>query len=724
MELLAPAGSLTNLYAAIESGADAIYLGGKAFNARASAANFTLEELEEGVRIAHLYGVAIYVTVNILIGDKELKELRQYIRDLDRIGVDAVIVQDLATARIVQEESSRLVIHGSTQMTATNLATVNYLYRMGFHRVVLGRELSLDEIIYITKHAKAEIEVFVHGALCVCYSGQCLMSSYIGGRSGNRGGCAQPCRLPYDLVDGKGDTLLPSGPAHLMSPKDLNYADHLTEMIQAGVHSFKVEGRMKQESYVRDVISSYRHVMDRAGVITKEEKRRLGDAFNRGFTQHYLTGTEGKSMITYETPAGKSNREAIPAEAMRRHIPLYAYVTGSLGEYLSLTYMTESGVSATVTSDYVLVEPKNAGTTEEQIFKQVSRLGGTPFELLSVQVPEGAYYIPVSVLNQLRRDAVVELEEALLAHYEEEIRVKPVPNQLAACAVERTVEPMVSVRCDEWENVKGAIRGGAKKIIFGGDRWQRRPYNLGIYKEIVDYVQSHGATITFAMPRIVREREVEGYKKDLQAMVEAAPDSIAISFLGGLEWLEELGYTGAVEGDSSLNMFNSEALQVLNDLGLTSVMLSEEATMEQLRGMAGNAPIPIEAMVDGQVELMVTEHCVISAFAGQGVKKDCPGVCLQKDYLLKDRRGDFFPLRTDPYCRMHILNCRLLDMKPYVKDLLQKGLSIFRLEARQGTEEEVASRVKMYVDLLAGRAEAPSKENQEVTRGHYFKGIF
>ncbi len=724
MELLAPAGSLTNLYAALESGADAIYLGGKVFNARASAANFTIEELEEGVRVAHLYGVAVYVTVNILIGDKELKELRKYIRELDRIGVDAVIVQDLATARIVQEESSRLVIHGSTQMTATNLATVDYLYRMGFQRVVLGRELSMEEIIYITTHTKAEIEVFVHGALCVCYSGQCLMSSYIGGRSGNRGACAQPCRLPYDLLDGKEESVLPKGPAYLMSPKDLNYADHLTEMIEAGVHSFKVEGRMKQESYVRDVISSYRQVMDRAGAITKAEKKRLSDAFNRGFTQHYFTGTEGKSMITYTSPAGKANREVETEKTVLRTIPLYAYVTGELGAPISLTFMTEKGVSATATSDYMLVPPKNAGTTEEQVFKQVGRLGGTPFELLSVQVPEGSYYIPASVLNQLRRDAIVLLEGALLDYYEEAIRVKPALNRLVPVRTEGAVEPMVSARCDEWENVKGALRGGAKKIIFGGDRWQRRPYALSIYKEVVDYVRSQGASITLAMPRIVREREVESYLPTLKAMVEANPDSIAISFLGGIEWLEQLGYTGAIEGDASLNIFNGTAVQVLEDMGLSSFTLSEEATMEQLRGMANTSRIPVEGMVDGEVELMVTEHCAISAFAGQGVKKDCPGVCLQDNYSLKDRKGDLFTLRTDPYCRMHILNSKQLDMKPYVKELLQKGLSIFRVEARQGDEKEVASRVKQYVDLLAGRMEAPPKENQSVTRGHYFKGIF
>lgn len=246
MELLAPAGNLENFIAALEAGCDAIYLGGKAFSARAKASNFSIEELEKLVRIAHIKGVVIYVAVNIVISDQELDALETYIRELDRIGVDGIIVQDVAALCVAKRVSKHLEIHASTQMTASNLATVEYLYRLGMNRVVLSRELSLEEIRYITQHTRAEIEVFVHGALCVSYSGQCLMSSFIGGRSGNRGACAQPCRLPYTLLTQHGEVVPGTKDSYLMSPKDLNYAEYMKDLMDMGVASFKVEGRMKK----------------------------------------------------------------------------------------------------------------------------------------------------------------------------------------------------------------------------------------------------------------------------------------------------------------------------------------------------------------------------------------------------------------------------------------------------------------------------------------------
>lgn len=283
MELLAPAGTSENFLAALEAGADAIYLGGKVFNARANAANFDIEELEEAVRLAHLLNVSVFVTVNILVGDTELSDLKTYLQELERIHVDAIIVQDLAVAELAKKVAPKLHLHASTQLTATNLGTVRFLERMGFTRVVLAREMSLAEIEHICKEAKAEIEVFVHGALCVCYSGQCLMSSFIGGRSGNRGACAQPCRLPYELLDGKGQAVNGADEAYIMSSKDLNYSEHMSELMAAGVASFKVEGRMKKASYVREVIGSYRTIIDRAGQSTKKEQARLKEGFNRGF---------------------------------------------------------------------------------------------------------------------------------------------------------------------------------------------------------------------------------------------------------------------------------------------------------------------------------------------------------------------------------------------------------------------------------------------------------
>lgn len=308
VELLAPAGSREALVAAVESGANAVYLAGSMFGARAYASNFDEEGLREAIRFAHLRGVLINVAVNTIVGDEELPVLRDYLRFLYEAGADAVLVQDLGVAKIARETVPELPLHASTQMTVHSLEGVLALQELGFARVVLSRELSLKEIRHICSHCQVEIEVFMHGALCVCYSGQCLMSSMIGGRSGNRGRCAQPCRLPYDLVDEKGrDLLQDQAGEYLLSPKDMNTIEIIPELIEAGVASLKIEGRMKRPEYVATVVSTYREAIDRhyAGegyLVTQQERDNLAQIFNRDFTTAYLLDRPGKEMMSDRRP--------------------------------------------------------------------------------------------------------------------------------------------------------------------------------------------------------------------------------------------------------------------------------------------------------------------------------------------------------------------------------------------------------------------------------------
>ena len=263
VELLAPAGNFEALKAAVEAGADAVYLAGSNFGARAYAGNFSPEELTKAVRFAHLRGVAVHVTVNTIVADSELDSLAEYLSFLNEVGVDAILVQDLGVAALAKRVAPKLILHASTQMTVHSLEGVQFLENMGFSRVVLAREMTLPEIEYICANSEAEIEIFMHGALCVCYSGQCLMSSMIGARSGNRGRCAQPCRLPYELIDENGTDLL-EGKAgtYLLSPKDLNTLELLPKLIAAGVDSLKIEGRMKRPEYVAVVVETYRAALD------------------------------------------------------------------------------------------------------------------------------------------------------------------------------------------------------------------------------------------------------------------------------------------------------------------------------------------------------------------------------------------------------------------------------------------------------------------------------
>ena len=807
MELLAPAGTMENFMAALESGADAIYLGGKVFNARAHAANFGIDELREAVRLAHILDVSVYVTVNILIGDTELKDLEQYIKDLDSIGVDAIIVQDLAVAEIAKRVAPNIHLHGSTQMTAATLDAVRFYESLGFTRVVLARELSLKEIQHICKHCKAEIEVFVHGALCVCYSGQCLMSSFIGGRSGNRGACAQPCRLPYELLDSKGESVLPKHEAYLLSPKDLNYSEHMNELVAAGVTSFKVEGRMKKVSYVRQVIGTYREILDEAS-IHENQRKALASGFNRGFSTAYLEDTVGRQMMTVVAPnhQGKPIGESYtkkgevylsltepieqgslvkilqsngsvtyytvddewtcvsdtlykgrPAEGLAvgqlylastpkntksrglqeftRKYDMSVYLSvGSDGEtnYTELTAILDSGLSVTVTNEYVPAIANKVPTSLEKVTEQLGRLGNTLFRLSYVDIPDGPYMWPASVLNALRRDAVIALETALITHHVESWQALQVTGDVdydfkAQHELSYDTCPMISARVDEIEGVKAAIAGGAQKIVFGGDRLSRTPYALSVYDEVARLCAQSDVICTFATPRVVKDDEVEAYKHTLEAIVQAHPDSISIHVPQALLWLRELGYTGAIEADTGLNIFNTPTLHFWEQLHISCVNPSQELTLKQITELAKHSHVPIETMIHGYTEMMISEYCAIASFVGTGSKVNCPMPCVKESYSLKDRKGEIFPIRTDPYCRMHIMNSHEMDMRAYVPMLLQKGISILRVDGRHMKPSYVKDIVSQYVGIATGTMEAPPKkidsQGESITRGHYFRGI-
>lgn len=807
MELLAPAGTMENFMAALESGADAIYLGGKVFNARAHAANFGIDELREAVRLAHILDVSVYVTVNILIGDTELGELENYLKDLDSIGVDAIIVQDLAVAEIAKRVAPNIHLHGSTQMTAATLDAVRFYESLGFTRVVLARELSLKEIQHICKHCKAEIEVFVHGALCVCYSGQCLMSSFIGGRSGNRGACAQPCRLPYELLDSKGESVLPKHEAYLLSPKDLNYSEHMNELVAAGVTSFKVEGRMKKVSYVRQVIGTYREILDKAS-IQENQRKALASGFNRGFSTAYLEDTVGRQMMTVVAPnhQGKPIGESYtkkgevylsltepieqgslvkilqsngsvtyytvddewtcvsdtlykgrPAEGLAvgqlylastpkntksrglqeftRKYDMSVYLSvGSNGEtnYTELTAILDSGLSVTVTNEYVPAIANKVPTSLEKVTEQLGRLGNTLFRLSYVDIPDGPYMWPASVLNALRRDAVTALETALITHHVESWQALQVTGDVdydfkAQHELSYDTCPMISARVDEIEGVKAAISGGAQKIVFGGDRLSRIPYALSIYDEVARLCAQSDVICTFATPRVVKDDEVEAYKHTLEAIVQAHPDSISIHVPQALLWLRELGYTGAIEADTGLNIFNTPTLHFWEQLHISCVNPSQELTLKQITELAKHSHIPIETMIHGYTEMMISEYCAIASFVGTGSKVNCPMPCVKESYSLKDRKGEIFPICTDPYCRMHIMNSHEMDMRAYVPMLLQKGISILRIDGRHMKPNYVQDIVSQYVSIANGTIDAPPKkvdsQGESITRGHYFRGI-
>lgn len=386
-ELLSPAGNFESLKAAVENGADAVYLGGREFNARRNADNFDRKELKKACIYAHLKGVKIYVTINILLSDEELKQVGDFIEYLCDIGVDGIIIQDVGLASFIRSNFKDVKLHASTQMTIHNVEGAKLLKDLNFNRIVLARELSLEEIIQIKFQTGLEIESFVHGALCFCYSGQCLMSSFIGGRSGNRGQCAQPCRMPYNLVNEKGERISEKG--YLLSPKDLNMIEYLPLLIEAGIDSFKIEGRLKRPEYVALVTSIYRKAIDRfienpeKYSVTSDEKRQLAKMFNRGFTTGYYFNNPGARLISIDCPKNKGILlgKVVDFNVKTNRAKILLYDELKLGD--GIDFRGKEGFGHTVTKLYkgdVSIEQADKGDVIEIATKRPLNKGITVYK--------------------------------------------------------------------------------------------------------------------------------------------------------------------------------------------------------------------------------------------------------------------------------------------------------------------------------------------------------
>ena len=466
VELLAPAGSREALVAAVENGANAIYLAGNAFGARAYASNFDREALREAIHFAHLRKVAIHVTVNTIVADEEMGPLRDYLRFLYEAGADAVLVQDLGVARVAHETVPDLPLHASTQMSVSSLEGVRALAELGFTRVVLARELSLKEIRHICAHASVEIETFMHGALCVCYSGQCLMSSMIGGRSGNRGRCAQPCRLPYTLVDEKGqDVLGDKAGSYLLSPRDLSTIDVIPDLIEAGVSSLKIEGRMKRPEYVATVVRTYREAIDtyyagKGYAVTQEERDDLAQIFNRDFTTAYLEGRPGKAMMSDRRP---NNRGLLIGRVTaydwdRRIVTVKLSGRLGLGDQVDFWVKVGGRVTATISA---LTDAKGRAVEEGQAGDTVS------------------FAIPSAVRDH---DRVFKVYDARLMERAKETYASGAPVRRIPVAIEVRAaigEPLTVTLCDA-EGHRGEGR-----TDFIGEPARKRPLSEEIIRKQV-----------------------------------------------------------------------------------------------------------------------------------------------------------------------------------------------------------------------------------------------
>lgn len=708
MELLAPAGSFDALRAAVENGADAVYLGGKAYSARASATNFSHEELQSAVDYCHIRGVRVYVTVNTLLRNGELTGAIKYLARLYQWGVDGVIVQDLGLARRARLEVPHLEIHGSTQMTLHNYHDLQPLERLGLTRVVLARELDLKAIREIKEKTNLELEVFVHGALCICYSGQCLMSSLIGGRSGNRGQCAQPCRQTYTIpgLDLPGE--------YVISPKDLNLINHIDSLREAGVASLKIEGRLKSPDYVGVVVRTYRAALD--GREYKETD--LSTVFNRGFTTAYLYASKPE-LITY-TPPVKEERtgtavESYTSDRAFRKVSASLWVKGRLGEPLELNLLDQDGVHVEISSEIAASEARNQALTTEVLQEKLLRLGNDPLAVTHLKVDvEPNLYLPVSELNNTRRKLVEAWKQARLAPYKRRTLPKLKPQQaISETNKLRDISPQIAVAVSDLAGVKAALEAGAQLVYFSGQVYKRTPPDwLGELTAAWELGQNFGVPVFAHLERITENLVLGELERLLR---KHRYDGVLVGNLGSWEVVSGLAPECPIHTDWSFNVFNSTTADFLEKQGATCVTASLELRLSQIREICAEVTVPVSIVAHGPLESMVTKHCV---FRDQGCRFQCQ---TQAPLELQDKKGYSFPVYFDRWCHMHIFNSRELSLLDHVEQVRQSGISYLRIEGRTKSPQWIHETVTLYCLALQGdRVELP---NQEFTKGHYFRGV-
>lgn len=679
-ELLAPAGSPDALYAAIDAGADAVYLGAKGFNARMNAANFTDADLSLGIARAHRFGVKVYATLNTLVHDRELPAFLDTARALFDAGIDGAIVADLGAMALLARELPTLPLHASTQASVHSADGLRAMVALGASRVVPARELSRENIRILTERGEAEVEVFVHGALCVSYSGQCLFSSLVGGRSGNRGECAQPCRLPYNG-------------GYPLSLRDLSLASHIPALIDLGVSSLKIEGRMKSASYVHGVTSVYRRLLDERRSARADEIAYLSDLFSRdGFTDGYFVGRTAHGMIGTRTESAKEKTRALPPPPpFSRKIPLSGAIRVRANEPSRLTLSLPSGESATAEGD-IPAEAKTAPLTKESLYARIAKLGGTDYSLAAdacqITLDNGLFLTPAAI-NALRRAAV----EALDQKQNAPVRTnRTAPNIPAAIATPTAINPPATINtptaaaaptppaapaapeirriadCRTSEQAAVATEAGFPLVFLPLAEWLATPEK----------------TNGVSLPPVIHDHERARVYECARAAREGGAVHALCRNIGQILPMAALGFR--VVGDLRLNVYNKESAAVLREMGVELLLPSPELSLAQLRDLGLGV-----ATVYGRLPLMLTERCFTRENFG------C-NACSKAAFT--DRRGARFPLLREDEHRNLIVNSRPTYMGDRKAALAQAGIRCEHFLFTTESEKECREVLSLYEKAL------------------------
>lgn len=799
-ELLSPAGSMESLKAGIQNGADAIYLGGSSFGARAAATNFDNDELIEAVKYAKLRDVNIFVTVNTSIKETEIEDLISYTDFLYKIGVDAIILSDIGIAEVLRKRYPNMELHASTQISAHSLNDVLELKHVGFDRVVIARELGIEEIKEICDNVDIDIEVFIHGAICVSYSGQCLMSSMLGDRSGNRGRCAQPCRQSYKLINKTTGKIINVNGNYLLSPKDLCSIENIEKILDTGVKSLKIEGRMKRPEYVAVVTSRYRKAIDNYinNKITTDKKTLKEDLeaiFNRKFTSGYLMSKNGSDIINLDKPNNvgvkvgevlsfnpKKNKLKIKLSGKLSKGDGINLGGGNIGRIIKDGEIFDCGVAGDIveidfiknikpktpvykTSDKQLVDNANKSFKEgienkkinlkceifikvgykikfnlenieifsdeiiekannkeaeiDKIIEKLSKTGGTAYNFVfnNIFVDKNAF-IPVSVLNNLRRKAIEKYEEYRLDFSAKRI-IYPYDNY-SYLKGEKVFNGKITLKVHNNSQLETILENPNisefVKEIYTED--------FTLLEKYYSKFKTLGINIIYSALGVIRNEEYYVLEKYLSKINSDIFNKVQISTWGSKNFFKSKFGTKKFNIDTYFNIYNSYSLKFFeNYFDAEDITISQEINKFEIKNLLDKSKerkSNVDMIIYGHTRSMLTEYCAMGVLTKDCHKDRRCSECARSDYILKDNENREFRLFQDIFCRTEIRNHLTLDLRENIKEIFELGIDRVRLDFTYENSDMVYSILKECINFLKSQNII---KNSSAFKGHYVNSV-
>ncbi len=799
-ELLSPAGSMESLKAGIQNGADAIYLGGSSFGARASATNFDNDELIEAVKYTKLRNVNIFVTVNTSIKETEVEELISYTDFLYKIGVDAIILSDIGVAEVLRKRYPNMELHASTQISAHSLNDVLELKKVGFNRVVLARELSIEEIKEICDNVDIDIEVFIHGAICISYSGQCLMSSMLGDRSGNRGRCAQPCRQSYKLINKTTGKIIDVNGNYLLSPKDLCSIENIEKILDTGVKSLKIEGRMKRPEYVAVVTSRYRKTIDNYinNKITDDKKALKEDLeaiFNRKFTSGYLMSKNGSDIINLDKPnnVGVKVGEVLSFNSKKNKlkIKLSSKLSkgdginlggGSIGRIIKNGEIFDFGVAGEIieidfvkniksktpvykTSDKLLVDNANKSFIEgienkkinlkceifikvgekakfilenievysdekiekandkeaeiDKIIEKLCKTGGTPYKFVFDNIfVDKDVFVPVSVLNNLRRKAIEKYEEYKLDFSSKRIIYSY--KNFSYLKDKKVFNGKITLKVHKNSQLD--------KILENPDisEYIREIYteDFTLLEEYYNKFKTIGINLVYSALGVIRNEEYSILEKYLSKINNEIFNKVQISTWGSKNFFKSKFGTKKFNIDTYFNIYNSYSLRFFEKyFDAEDITVSQEINKFEIKSLLNKSKeknANVDMIIYGHTRAMLTEYCAMGVLTKDCHKDRRCAECARSDYALKDMENREFRLFQDMFCRTEIRNHIALDLRTDIKEIFELGVDRVRLDFTYEDSDMVYRILKECVEYLKYSKKFNYKN---VFKGHYINSV-